>query len=330
MPTLLLNKTEVGTCIDLDEVLAAVESGYASFCSGKVVMPDFMSIVKPGTHTGFDFKGGLDMGSGYITMKSSSGGYPDNPKLGLPTGLNMVYLYAADTSELICAMDGTWITGCRTAAAGAISVKYLAREDADTLCMIGSGNQARRQLRAISRVRSLKNVYVWSYNEEHAAEYAKEMEAELSIPVHVCDTAEEAVRQADILVTATRGRRGPAVKREWLKPGTHIAAIGSDMPDKQELSADIFAGAKAVTDSTGLCLKNGETHHAVETGIIKEADVYGEIGEIILGRKPGRENPEEITIFDSVGMAGQDTVTAAAIYAKAVKMGLGTTYDFLA
>ena len=116
-------------------------------------------------------------------------------------------------------MDGTWITGCRTAAAGAISVKYLAREDADTLCMIGSGNQARRQLRAISRVQSLKNVYVWSYNEEHAAEYAKEMEAELSIPVHVCDTAEEAVRQADIVVTATRGTPGTGSEERMAEAG---------------------------------------------------------------------------------------------------------------
>lgn len=330
MSTLLLNKTEVGKCIDLDDVLSAVEEGYKSFSSGKVVMPDFMSIVKPGTHTGFDFKGGLDMGSGYITMKSSSGGYPDNPKLGLPTGLNMVYLYAADTSELVCAMDGTWITGCRTAAAGAASVKYLARENAETLCMIGAGNQARRQLRAIARVRDLKQIYVWSYNKEHTEEYAKEMEAELSIPIHVCASAEEAVRPADIVVTATRGRRGPAVKRAWLKPGTHVVAIGSDMPDKQELCTDVFAGAKVVTDSAALCLKNGDTHHAVEEGVIRAEDIYGDIGEIILGNKPGRENQEEITIFDTVGMAIQDTVTAVSIYAKAMKMGLGTVYDFLA
>lgn len=330
MSTLLLNKTEVGKCIDLDEVLLAVESGYRSFCSSKVVQPDFMTIVKPGTHTGFDFKGGMDMGSGYITMKSSSGGYPDNPKRGLPTGLNMVYLYSADTSELLCVMDGTWITGCRTAAAGAISVKYLAREEAENLCMIGSGTQARRQLRAIARVRQLKNVYVWSYHSEHVVRYAKEMEEELSIPVHICKSAEEAVKQSDIVVTVTRGLRGPLIKKEWLNPGTHIVAVGADMPDKQELCSNVLAGSKVVTDSTALCLQNGETHHAVEEGIIKESDIYSEIGEILLGKKPGRENPEEITVFDTVGMAIQDTVTASAIYKKARENGLGTVYDFLA
>lgn len=329
METLLLNKSDVGSLIDLDAIQEAVENGYRSFNSGLVVQPDFMAVVKPGTHTGFDFKGGMDMGGGYITIKASSGGYPDNPKIGLPTGMNTVFLFEADTSALKCVMDGTWITGCRTAAAGAISVKYLAREDASKLCVIGAGNQARRQLRAIMRVRKLTEVFVWGYSDEEIEGYIKEMSAETGLKITGFRNAEEAVKNADIIVTTTIGRRGAVVKKEWIKPGTHIAAIGADMPDKQELFADIFKGAKVVNDSIGLCIKNGETHHAVEEGIIKVEDIHAEIGEIILGKKPGRENPEEITIFDTVGMAIQDNVMAAYLYKGALEKGLGVKYDFL-
>jgi len=328
MDTLLLNKEEVGSLIDLDAILAAVEDGYRSFNSGLVVQPKFMDVVLPGTHEGIDFKGGLDMGGGYITLKASSGGYDNNPKIGLPTGMNTVMLFEAKTSALKCIMDGTWITGCRTAAAGAISVKYLARKDAEKLCILGAGKQARRQLLAIMRVRELTEVRAWDANPEFLEAYVKDMTEETGLKILKCATAEEAVRGADIVVTTTRGRRGPIVKKEWVQPGTHIVAIGADMPDKQELDADVFAGAKVVNDSIDLCVKNGETHHAVEEGIIKPEDIHAEIGEILLGKKPGRESQDEVTIFDTVGMAIQDNVTAAMLYKGALEKGLGTRYAF--
>ncbi|ADG18526.1 Ornithine cyclodeaminase [Paraburkholderia atlantica] len=328
MKTLLLNQDEVGMLIDLDAVLEAVENGYKSFNSGKVIQPDFMCIVSPDTHEGIDFKGGLDMDGGYISIKASSGGYKKNPQLGLPTGMNTVLLFDASTSVLKCIMDGTWITGCRTAAAGAISVKYLARENAEKLCIIGAGNQARRQLRAMIRVRNFTEILVWNASSEALDDYVREMTAETGLTISRCGTAEEAVREADVVVTATRARRGPVVKNQWLKPGTHIVAIGSDMPGKQELEVDIFKNAKIVNDSVELCVKYGDTCHAIQEGSIKQADIHAEIGEILLGKKAGRENQEEITIFDSVGMAIQDNVTVAMLYKSALEKGLGTFYEF--
>ena len=330
MKTLLLNKSEIGSLIDLDRVRDAVEDGYRSFNSGQVVQPNFMHVAWPGTHEGFDFKCGLDMVSELITIKSSSGGYSKNPELGLPRGMNTVLLFDAKTSFLKCVMDGTWITGCRTAAAGAISVKCLARPDASRLAVIGAGNQARQQLRAIARVRGLREVLAWNENRDRLNDYVQEMSAETGLPIQACATAEEAVRAADIIVTTTRGRRGPVVQKEWLRPGTHIAVIGSDMPDKQEISADIFAGAKVVNDSTELCLANGDTHHAVKQGFIRRENIHAEIGEILLGKKPGRETPEEITVFHSVGMAIQDVATAGMLYQGALEKGLGVWYDFRA
>jgi ornithine cyclodeaminase/alanine dehydrogenase len=220
------------------------------------------------------------------------------------------------------------ITGCRTGAAGAISVKYLARADAEKLCIIGAGNQARRQLRAIMRERKLIEVRVWDALPEFLDAYVKEMSEETGLKIRKCATAEEAVRSADIVVTTTRARSGPIVKKEWIQPGTHIAAIGADMPDKQELYADVYAGAKVVNDSINLCVESGETHNAVKAGIIRPEDIHAEIGEIILGKKAGRESPDEVTIFDTVGMAIQDNVTAAMLYKGALEKGLGTRYEF--
>ena len=328
--TLLLNKSEIGSLIDLDAVQAAVEEGYRSFNSGKVVQPPFMCVGLPDSHAGIDFKGGMDLGNGFLTIKASTGGYDHNKELGLPTGMNTVLLFDAYTSFLKCVMDATWITGCRTAAAGAISVKYLSRPDASVLCVIGAGNQARRQLRAIMRVRKLTKVLVWNAFKEEMDTYVKEMGEETGLPIYGCATPEEAISQADIIVTTTRGILPPVVKRDLLKPGTHIAAIGADMPNKQELCTDVFKGAKVVNDSIELCSTHGDTHHALDDGIITTSDIYGEIGEIILGKKPGRENPEEITIFDTVGMAVQDTATASMLYKRALEKGLGVWYDFMA
>jgi alanine dehydrogenase len=328
METLLLNKEQVGSLIDLDTILAAVEEGYRSFNSGLVVQPDFMAVSLPGTHQGVDFKGGLDMGSGYITLKASSGGFDNNPKIGLPTSMNTVMLFEAETCALKCIMDGTYITGCRTGAAGAISVKYLARADAEKLCIIGAGNQARRQLNAIMRVRKLTEVKAWDALPEFLDAYVKEMSAQTRLKIRKCATAEEAVRGADIVVTTTRARSGPIVKKEWVQPGMHFAAIGADMPGKQEMEAEIFAGAKVVNDSIDLCVTSGETRNAIEAGIIQPGDIHAEIGEIILGKKHGRDDPEEVTIFDSVGMAIQDIVTAGMLYKGALEKGLGTRYEF--
>lgn len=329
MKTLLLNKSNVYSLLDLDKILTAVENGYKSFQLQKVVQPDFMSVVLPGTHTGFDFKAGMDLTGNYVTIKSSSGGYPDNPSLGLPTGMNVVYLYEASTSALKCILDGTYITGCRTAAAGAISIKYLARKNASSLAIMGSGNQARHQLRAALRVHPFKKISVWSYDFNHAATFAREMSRELSLDIKPCSSAKEAVSSADVIITTTRGRKGPIIRQEWLKAGTHIAAIGSDMPDKQELDTSILKNAKVVADSKNLCMKNGELHHAVESNVLTADKIHAEIGEIILGLKPGRENDEEITVFDTVGMAIQDNVMAAYLYQEAEKRGMGIYFDFL-
>lgn len=178
-------------------------------------------------------------------------------------------------------------------------------------------------------MRDIKDVYVFGYMDGEIERYIADMSAEFpEMTFHACATPEEGARNADIIVTVTLARKGPVIRKEWLKPGTHISAVGADEPDKQEIDAGIFANAKVVNDSIAYASRNGETHHALEEGYIKIEDIHAEIGEIILGKKSGRENDTEITVFDTVGMAVQDMGMALSIYNKALVQGLGINFDF--
>lgn len=329
MRTLLLTKEEVRGLISIREVIGTVEEAYKAFNSGEVVQPDYigMHLSPPGAE--IDFKLGYCRSNEMISMKASSGGFVDNPKAyGVPNGMGTILLFDARSGALVCVMDGSLITGLRTGAAGAVSVKALARKDARTITSIGTGNQARMQIRAIKEVMKIERIHAWDNNPETLSMYKADIERELGIPVVMANSKQEAVEQADILVTTTRGK-GSLVEAGWVKPGTHIVAIGSDQQGKQELDPEIFRGAKIVNDSIEQCTEKGETWHPLNREIISKDDIHAEIGEILLGAKPGRENDDEVTIFDSTGMAIQDNTTATKIYRNAIERGIGTFFEFI-
>ncbi|MCY1217761.1 Delta(1)-pyrroline-2-carboxylate reductase [compost metagenome] len=329
MKTLLLSKEEVGRLISMEEVIGSVEEAYKAFSGGQVVQPDYIGIHLPEPRGEIDFKVGYCMTNEIISMKASSGGFLDNPTAhGVPNGMGTVLLFDARSCALICVMDGSLLTGLRTGASGAVSVKALARKNAKKITTIGTGNQARMQIRAISLVMQIEEIHAWSRNPETLARFKADIEGEFDIPVILADSEKEAVEQADILITTTRGK-GPLVEASWVKPGTHIVAIGTDMKGKQELDPEIFRHAKIVNDSISQCIDKGETWHPLSAKIITLDDIHGEIGEILLGTKPGRENDEEITIFDSTGMAIQDNTTAEKIYRNALENNIGTFFAFL-
>ncbi|MBD0703991.1 MULTISPECIES: ornithine cyclodeaminase family protein [unclassified Pseudomonas] len=329
MKTLLLTKDEVGRLISIKEVIGTVEEAYKAFSSGQVVQPDYIGIHLPAPRGEIDFKVGYCKTNEIISMKASSGGFLDNPTAhGVPNGMGSVLLFDANSCALICVMDGSLLTGLRTGASGAVSVKALARKNAKKITCIGSGNQARMQIRAISLVMQIEEIHAWSRNPETLAGFKADIEGEFAIPVILADSKKEAVEQADILITTTRGK-GPLVEASWVKPGTHIVAIGTDMKGKQELDPEIFRHAKVVNDSISQCIDKGETWHPLNEKIISLGDIHGELGEILLGTKPGRENDEEITIFDSTGMAIQDNTTAEKIYRNALENNVGTFFAFL-
>jgi alanine dehydrogenase len=329
MKTLLLRKVEVTRLITMKEVIATVEEAYKAFNSGEVLQPPYIGVDLPGHRGEIDFKLGYNQGNETISMKASSGGFKNNPAdHGVPNGMGTVLLFDGRHGGLLCVMDGSLLTGLRTGASGAVSVKALARKNAKKITCIGTGNQARMQIRAIREVMKIEVIHAWSEHAESMAKFKADIESECDIPVVLAGSKQQAVEQADILVTTTRGK-GSVVEAGWVRPGTHIVAIGADAPGKQEFDPEIFRRAKLVVDSIAQCVEKGETQHAIAKGIITGAGIHAEIGEILLGRKPGRESDEEITLFDSTGMAIQDNTTAAKIYRNAVKQGVGTFFEFL-
>jgi alanine dehydrogenase len=328
MKTLFINKEQVRKLIDMKEVIVTVEEAYKAFNSDQVVQPGYVSIHLPSPRGEIDFKIGYYKSNEVISLKASSGGFINNPTAyGLPTGMGTILLFDATTCALICAMDGSLITGLRTGAAGAVSVKALARKNAKKITAIGTGNQARMQIRAIHEIMKIEEIHAWDSNPDALTKYKMDIESEFSIPVMIANSKKDAVEQADILITTTRGK-GSLVEAGWVKTGTHIVAMGTDQPGKQELDPELFRNAKIVNDSIEQCTEKGETWHPLNKNIITKADIHAEIGEILLGKKPGRENDEEITIFDSTGMAIQDNTTAYKIYQNAIQNNVGTFFEF--
>ena len=326
MRTLLLKKCEVMSLLDMKAVIASVEEGYRAFCSGQVIQPDIVSIEIPEYNGEMDVKAGYSQSSRMISVKCASGFYDNQKKSNLPNSLSTVLLFDGSTGALLCIMDGSLITGYRTGAAGAVSAKLLARKDSKTVGVIGTGEQARMQIRALKAVFDIETIHVWGRSADQLSLYCREIGAETSCAVKSCATPEAAARAADILITTTPCK-SPLIKKEWIRPGTHIIAVGADIEGKQELEASLFEGAKIVVDNVYQCITRGETQNPLKQGVIKVEDIHCEIGEILLGLKPGRESDLEITIFDTTGMAVQDNVTAVQIYEQALALKLGAYYD---
>jgi alanine dehydrogenase len=325
----LLNKEDVSGLICMKEVIGTVEEAYRAFSGNQVIQPPYLGIELPSHRGEIDFKMGYYQGNEVISLKASSGGFTNNPRdFGVPNGMGTLLLFDARSGALICVMDGSLITGLRTGACGAVSVKVLARRNAGKITSIGTGNQARMQIRAIHEVMRIEEIHAWDSHADTLAKYKVDIEGKFGIPVVMAKSKQEAVQQADILVTTTRGK-GSLVEAGWVKAGTHIIAIGTDQRGKQELDPEIFRSAKVVVDSIEQCTEKGETWHPLNGKIIAKEDIHGEIGEILLGKKPGRVDDEEVTIFDSTGMAIQDNTAATRIYRNALEKGVGTFFEFL-
>ena len=326
MKTLLLKKSEVIKLLNMKDVIHSVEEGYRAFSLGQVIQPDIVSVELPEQNGEMDIKAGYSKSTKLISVKCASGFYDNQKKSDLPNSLSTVLLFDGSTGYPLCIMDGSLITGYRTSAAGAVSAKILARKDSKTVAVIGTGEQSRMQMRALKCVLDFEKIQVWGRSKNQMDTYKLEMEDELNCVVEISETAREAVNNADIIITTTPSKT-PIIKREWVRPGTHIIAVGADMEGKQELDESMFDGAKIVVDNISQCITRGETQNPLKYGIIKKEDIHCEIGLILLGQKSGRENNSELTIFDTTGMAVQDNVTAAKIYERALALGLGSYYD---
>ncbi len=236
--------------------------------------------------------------------------HPKNPQKGLKTVMAVIVINDAKTGIPLALMDGTYITGIRTGAAGALAAKYLAKKGATTMGVVGAGEQALYQIMATIKIRRFKKIIVFDISES-AVGRLKKILAKEGIKISK-GTIKEASGQ-DVLITTTPSRT-PIIKEEWIMPGTHINAIGADAQGKEELDPKILKRAKIVVDDWTQASHSGEINVPFSRGIIQKKDIYGLLGEIVAQKKPGRQNDKEITVFDSTGLAIQDLYTANFFY----------------
>ena len=319
--TLVLTQSDVATLLTMDECIAAVERAFAAFGQGRAVAPGILGM--HATHGGFHIKAGfLDVGRPYFAAKLNAN-FPENPsRFRMPTIQGAVVLCDADNGFPLAIMDSIEITTRRTAAATAVAAKHLARANASVATVCGAGVQGRAQIQALARVRDLKRVFVFDKDEGRACQLAGTLAGEMSADVGVVRDLAEAVRKSDVCITCTTARRF-FLEKHMLAPGTFVAAVGADNPEKQEIDPQLMASSMVVVDVLEQCATIGDLHHALTAGVMTTADVHAELGEVVAGKKPGRTNPNDITIFDSTGMALQDVAAAAAVYTRACDLGRG-------
>jgi alanine dehydrogenase len=309
--TILLNQSEVLAAIDMREALAAVEDIFRLHGRKQVQMPPKVYLELPGG----DVRAmpAYAQPLGFAAVKNINM-HPGNQ--GMPSIIGTLTLFDPHTGFPVAIMDATAITRLRTGAASGVATRFLARADAAVLSLIGAGNQAQTQLEAILAVRSrIERVMVYDVDAERATAFARRAIERFGIVVQIAGSAEEAARKADILTTLTPAR-APIVQAEWIRPGTHINAIGADAAGKQELASALTASAKVIVDDMEQATHSGEVNVPLKQGVLSKSNIYAELGSVVAGVKAGRQNVTDITIFDSTGLALQDLACAAHIYRK--------------
>jgi ornithine cyclodeaminase len=285
---------------------------------GRAHVPAVINLEVPKRHGEFHVKTALIDGIPHVAVKIASGFY-DNAAKGLPSGSGLMAVFDAATGMPVALLlDNGFLTDIRTGAAGAVAAEVLAPARFATVGVIGSGLQARYQVRCLRTVRSFERIVTWSPDRAHAEVYCREMRGE-GLDARALPTPEAVCREADVIITATPSRQ-PLVRPEWLRPGHHVTALGSDSPGKQELEAACLSRADLlVVDRLTQCASFGELRHALDAGEILPDRVHGELGEIVAGLKPGRASNDQITIADLTGVGFQDT----AIASKAIDLVTG-------
>ena len=311
MGNLILTRKDVMSVIDMKETIDAVRNVYKLKSEGKAVIWPLVNYEFVDEHAAMDIRSGYIKGEQLHGLKMLNN-FPENREKGLPPFNGIMMVYDSNTGIPIGILDASYITCMRTGAAGALGVDLLARKDAKSLMILGAGKQAPFQIAATLTLRpQIETVYIvdpLSY--DAARNFAANIEEQLKNEFHFAEvnakfvaveSIEEAVRQSDAIITVTPSRK-PLIKKEWLKPGTHLSCLGSDMETKQEIESTISADARVFTDDKAQCIRVGEIELPLKQGVLKEENIAGEIGDVIAGTIKGRENDEQTTLFDATGL----------------------------
>jgi ornithine cyclodeaminase/alanine dehydrogenase-like protein (mu-crystallin family) len=287
----------------------AMREAFRADGEGRAHVPAVINLDVPAHHGEFHVKTALIEGVPHVAVKIASGFY-DNPSKGLPSGSGLMAVFDAATGMPVALLfDNGFLTDIRTGAAGAVAADVLGPERIATVGVIGSGLQARHQVRCLRVVRDFTRIVVWSRHAAHRDAYCREMRGD-GFDVIAVGTPEEVCREADIVITATPSKH-PLVRSEWLRPGQHVTALGSDSPGKQELDPGCLDLADlVVVDRMTQCAAFGELRHAIDAGL-QPSRVHAELGEVVAGMKLGRTAAKQISIADLTGVGFQDTAIAS-------------------
>jgi alanine dehydrogenase len=324
--TLLLKRDDVSAQLDLRECIENIENAFRQYAEGNSQGTGLLHLESGEVE--FHIKaGGLKLAQSYFALKVNGSCFRNMQQFGLPNIMGVIVLFDGDTGYPLAVLDSIEITIKRTGAATAVAARLLANPGCHTATICGCGNQGRIQLEALKEVLPLERVFAYDADSTRAKKYAEEMS--LKLPVEIVPEADlrKALYQSGVVVTCTPSRKF-FLAEGYVRPGTFVAAVGADSPEKQEIEPSLIANNKVVVDLLDQCARVGELHHALEAKLITVQDVHAELGEIIIGKRPGRISEEEIIVYDATGTALQDVAIAALCYEKAMSSGGGSLLDF--
>lgn len=314
-PTLILSRRTIASLMDQADWIDAVDTGFRASAQGRATSPAPMSI--DGDGGAFHAKGAsLELDRLYVALKLN-GNFPGNPEArGLPTIQGALLLCDGRTGSLLAVMDSIEITLRRTAAATALAARYLARPDSEVVLICGCGEQGAAHLAALRHVLPLRRGYAWDRDAEKATAFARAARDD-RFEVEAVTTLAPAALQSDVIVTCTTAR-SPFLKSSFVRPGTFVAAVGADSPEKSEIDPELLVRSRLIADVADQCVVMGDTHHAIRAGVIDRTAIVAEMAQIVVGNPQGRRSPDDIVVFDSTGSALQDVASAAAIHRRAL------------
>jgi ornithine cyclodeaminase len=329
MQLLVLSAADVRSVLSYNECAAAMRSALTALAAGQAQQP-LRTVIRPAGAAGL-----MALMPSYLAGESEAA-YglkaicitPANPAAGLDTHQGVVVLSSGATGEPVAVVNASAVTEIRTAAVSVVATDLLARPDADQLAVIGTGVQARAHIVALDGARQLRQIRVAGRDPVRTERFADSLRGQTAAPVKACGSARDAVAGAGIIVTATSSAQ-PVLHRDWVEAGTHINAVGACLPHQRELdTATVAAGVLFADRRDSLLAESGDYRLAAAEGAVTESQVRAELGELLLGTATGRASADEITIFESLGLAIEDLAAASRIYQLAAQTGAGTWTDF--
>jgi ornithine cyclodeaminase/alanine dehydrogenase len=309
--------------MDYGDYVEAVEAALRLAGEGRAVAPPASALQVP--DGSFHAKGAALLGDPAVVAIKLNGNFPENPVLHrLPTVQGVIYLADAANGRPLALMDSIEVTINRTGAATTLAARHLARADSRVATICGAGVQGRIQARAVAAALPVQRLHVWDGRPEAAERLAASLRRDLGLEVHAAEGL-AVIRDSDVVVTCTSARQA-FLTADLVAPGTFVAAIGADNSDKQEIDPGLYGTTLAVVDSLEQAAEIGDLHHALAAGAMTLDRVHATLGEIVTGRKPGRTDDRQITLFDSTGLGLQDVAAACAIYRRALAVGAGTRF----